>query len=124
MTLPPDSDEIDLPFDFVLDSFFYKAEGIDVFYLRSGSEFFLAFGRTGYVCIATHGAFGHVAIGNIEITNDGMQGFQISHGFFGGAQIGFETISSSGVPARFKSMPVIPWKSSWRIFLRPPNVRG
>ena len=28
---------------------------------------------------------------------------------------GSETISSSGVPARFRSMPVMPWKSSCRL---------
>ena len=32
------------------------------------------------------------------------------------AMSGSETISSSGVPARLRSMPVIPWKSSCRLF--------
>ena len=79
--------QVDLPFNFVVDGFFNKTERVDVLDFSPGTELGLAFFAHGYVGITTHGTLRHVAIRNTQVEDDGVQFFQIGNSLFGVAQI-------------------------------------
>jgi hypothetical protein len=61
-----------------------------------------------HVGVAAEAAFLHVAVADADPGHDLVQLLGIGHGFGAERMSGSVTISSSGVPARFRSMPLMP----------------
>ena len=66
-----------------------KTEGVDVLDLRPRAQGVGTQWPQRDVDIATHRAFGHVAVGNTQVSDQAVQGFQVGYRLGGVAQVGF-----------------------------------
>ncbi len=80
-------DQLDLTLHLEVDGTLDEAEGVDVLDLRAGAEGFLALGAHRDVDVATQGTFGHVAVGDAQVGDDGVDRLHVGHRFLGGTHV-------------------------------------
>ncbi len=80
-------DQLNLPLNLKGNRTLDKPEGVNVFNLCTGAKGFLTFGAYRHVNVATHGAFRHIAVGNAQISDDGVNRLEIRRGLFGTTHI-------------------------------------
>src|SRR5690606_12972649 len=80
-------DDLNLTLDLAVNGALHEAERVDVLDLGAGAELALAFRSNRDVTVAAHGAFGHVAVADTQVGDDGVNLPQVGHGFLGTANI-------------------------------------
>ena len=63
-------DQIDLTVIFIFHRLCDKADGVHIFDLGTGTEFFAPFGTNGDIDITSHRPFLHLAVGNADIAHN------------------------------------------------------
>jgi hypothetical protein len=106
-------DELDLPAHLELDRLLEEAERVEVLDLAARSERRAGLAH-GDVRVATERPLLHVAVADADPAHQRMQRLRVRHRSAAERMSGSETISRSGVPARFRSTPLMPWNWSWR----------
>ena len=79
---------IDLALHLDLDRFLDEFETVDVLDLDAGVEFLVPFGTDGDVHVATERSLLHVRIGDVDVTDDGVQLFEVQNRLFGRTHVG------------------------------------
>ena len=103
-TRPPDCDDLDLPFDLVLDRVLEKAERVQVLDLGFRAQRGLASRADGHVRVAPQAALFHVSVVDLKRDTSSSRRYpKNAAASFAVRRSGSVTISMSGVPARFKS---------------------
>ncbi len=80
--------QLDLPFDFMIQRHLQETEGVQVLHFRLGAEFFRAVEAHADVGVTAQMALFHVATGDVDILQNLLQLGQEREGFGGTAKIG------------------------------------
>ena len=81
--------QLGLPFHFIFNGTFQRAERVQVFDFRPGAEFRGAFRHDGNVRVAAEAAFLHLAVADVRVFQDRFQLFHVGPCFRGAAHVRF-----------------------------------